>query len=213
MVEDRNGKVKARFVVRGNEERGDPRSDSPTASKDSFKTFLALSANEGFEVKTLDVTTAFLQGNPLDRDIYIEPPPEKADSSIVWKLKKACYGLYDASRRWYMAVRETLLSMGMKSVTGDDAFFYLNKKGKLHGLCVLHVDDFLIGGDSYFYDIVQNNLVDKFTFGKIEMEQFKFTGLNIQQTEEGIHVDQDEYVKSIKPIKFGQFITFIRKLF
>ena len=56
VIEDKNGKVKARFVVKGNEERGDPRSDSPTASKDSFKTFLALSANEEFEIKSLDVS-------------------------------------------------------------------------------------------------------------------------------------------------------------
>ena len=117
--------------MKGNEERGDPRSDSPTARKDSFKTFLALSANEGFEIKSLDVTTAFLQGYPLEREVFIKPPPEKAEPAQIWQLKKACQGLYDASRRWYMAVRETLLSMGMKSVSGDDAFFYLSNNGKL----------------------------------------------------------------------------------
>ena len=205
VVEDKNGKVKARFVVKGNEERGDPRSDSPTASKDSFKTFLSLSANEGFQLKSLDVTTAFLQGYTLDRDIYIKPPPEKANPGKVWKLRKACYGLYDASRRWYMAVRETLLSMGMKSVSGDDAFFYLNKNGELHGLCILHVDDFLLGGNQYFYNLVQSKLIGKFTFGKIEIEKFKFTGLNVQQTSEGILVDQNDYIQSIKPIKIDKF--------
>ena len=119
VVEKPDGTLKSRFVVKGNEERGDPRSDSPTASKDSFKMFLAISANEKFELKSLDVTTAFLQGYPLERYVFIKPPPEKAEPGKIWKLKKACYVLYDASRRLYMAVRETLLSMGMKSVSGD----------------------------------------------------------------------------------------------
>ena len=201
VVEDKNGKVKARFVVKGNEERGDPRSDSPTASKDSFKTFLALAANEGFELKSLDATTAFLQGYPLDRDVYIKPPPERATPGKIWRLKKACYGLYDASRRWYMAVRETLLSLNMKSVSGDDAFFYLTIDGKLSGLCILHVDDFLLGGNTEFYKLIQRSLIGRFTFGKIEIEKFKFMGLNIQQTTDGILVDQNEYIQSIKPIE------------
>jgi hypothetical protein len=104
-----------------------------------------------------------------------------------------------------MAVRETLLGMGMKKLSGDDAFFYLSMNGELAGLCILHVDDFLLGGNSYFYSLVKSKLIGKFTFGKIEIEKFKFTGLNVQQTEEGISVDQNEYIQSIKPIKVDKF--------
>ena len=32
------------------------------------------------------------------------------------------------------------------------------------------------------------------------MEKFKFTGLNIQQKDGAIFIDQDDYVKSIEPI-------------
>ena len=83
---------------------------------------------------------------------------------------------------------------------------------KLHGLCVLHVDDFLIAGNQWFYELVKTNLVDKFTFGKIEMEKFKFTGLNIQQTKDGIFIDQDSYIRSIKPIKLDKFCDKSAKL-
>ena len=123
VVQDRNGKIKARFVVKGCQEKSDPRSDSPTASKDSFKLFLSLAANENFALKTLDVTSAFLQGYPLERDVFIKPPLEKSQTGKVWKLKKSCYGLYDASRKWFLAVKESLKSMKMKSLSGDDAFF------------------------------------------------------------------------------------------
>ena len=61
------------------------------------------------------------------------------------------------------------------------------------GVCVLHVDDFLLVGNPYFYSLVKSKLIGKFTFGKIEIEKFKFTGLNVQQTDEGILVDQNEY--------------------
>ena len=36
-----------------------PQSDSLTAQKDSFKTFLAIAANESFQIKTLDVMAFF----------------------------------------------------------------------------------------------------------------------------------------------------------
>ena len=101
--------MKARFVVKGCQEETDPRSDSPTASKDSLKLFFTIAANESFSLKSLDVTSAFLQGYPLQRDVFIHPPQERKVEGVVWKLKKSCYGLYDASRNWYLAVIATLL--------------------------------------------------------------------------------------------------------
>ena len=99
VVQEKGDNVKARFVVKGCHERGNPRSDSPTASKDSLKLFLSIAANEDFTIKSLDVTSAFLQGYPLDRDVFITPPKEEAKPGKVWKLLKSCYGLNDASRR------------------------------------------------------------------------------------------------------------------
>ena len=71
---DETRKIKARLCVRGFEEFVHPQSDSPTASNDSFRVFLAISANEGFDIKSLDVTSAFLQGYPLKRDVFVFPP-------------------------------------------------------------------------------------------------------------------------------------------
>ena len=70
---------KARLVVKGFEEEVYPHSDSPTASRESFKTFLALAAIQIFHIKNMDVKSAFLQGTPLDREVYMEPQ---------WELKK-----------------------------------------------------------------------------------------------------------------------------
>lgn len=58
--------------------------------------------------------------------------------------------------------------MSMKSLSGDDALFYCIKDGKLVGICLLHVDDFLIGGTESFHELVKEKLIKRFTFGKIE---------------------------------------------
>ena len=64
-----------------------------------MKLFLAISANDNFKLKSLDVTSAFLQGEKLDRDVYVIPPLEARKPGILWKLQKSAYGLYDASRK------------------------------------------------------------------------------------------------------------------
>ena len=66
------------------------------------------------------MTSAFLQGSPLDRDVYMEPPKEMKKRGKVWKLKKSAYGLYDASRKWYLAVKKELIDIRMSSISGDD---------------------------------------------------------------------------------------------
>ena len=83
ITEKDGGKIKGRLCVCGFQEKIYPQSDSPTALKDSFKTFLAIAANESFEIKTLYVTAAFLQGHPLERDVFVWPPPERAEEGLV----------------------------------------------------------------------------------------------------------------------------------
>ena len=84
----------------------------------------------------MDVKSAFLQGTPLNREVYMEPAVEYKKPGIVWKLKKTVYGLYDASRSWYFAVKKELSSFGRKSMSGDDAFFSIRKNGYLFGMTI-----------------------------------------------------------------------------
>ena len=72
----------------------------------------------------------------------------------------------------------------MRSVSGDDEFFTMNKDGDLFRMTVLHVDDFLVAGNPQFVKTMSSTLKKIFTFGKTEFDRFKFTGLNIEQTEE-----------------------------
>ena len=202
VITDKGETEKARLCVRGFEEDIYPRSDSPTASGEAMKLFLAISANKSFNLKSLDVTSAFLQGETLERDVYVIPPPEARKYGKIWKLRKSAYGLYDASRKWFLAVKAQLLEMGMKSVSGDDAVFSKHDtEGNLTGMCILHVDDFLVGGTEAFEKLLNLKLKRRFTFGRTETGSFKFTGLNIEQKKSGISVDQIEFIQSLKPIQ------------
>ena len=51
---------------------------------------------------------------------------------------------------------------------------------KLVGFCILHVDDFLVAGSSDFLRGLDRKLNERFKFGKVESNRFKFTGLNIE---------------------------------
>ena len=42
----------------------------------------------------------------------------------------------------------------MKKLDGDEAFYLKHVDGKLKGMILLHVDDFLIGGDEDFVETV-----------------------------------------------------------
>ena len=57
--------IKARLVLKGFQEKECPRSDVPTISRDTWKLQLAIAANEGFNLKSIDITSAFLQGKEI----------------------------------------------------------------------------------------------------------------------------------------------------
>ena len=91
LKEDHDGmksQIKSRHVVRGFQEDEEPRSDSPTLSKEALKVMKAIAANENFPIRALDVTNAFLQGKPLEREAFVEPPRDLKKPGVIWKLKK-----------------------------------------------------------------------------------------------------------------------------
>eukprot|EP00794_Sanderia_malayensis_P021304 gene21304-23381_t len=74
---DGTKRTKARLVARGFEEQLiDKRFDSPTASRQSLRLiFMAASAME-WELHSLDIASAFLQGKEIDRRVLVRPPDE-----------------------------------------------------------------------------------------------------------------------------------------
>ena len=79
-----------------------PQSDSPTVLEESFKMLMAVAANSNFKLASVNIRATFLQSRTLDRDVFVEPPPDIKKQGVIWKLKKPLYGLDDASRKFWL---------------------------------------------------------------------------------------------------------------
>lgn len=199
--------IKARLVARGFEENisgNDIRVDSPTAGKAVLRIFIALLSLKSWKCYSIDVKAAFLQGNKFERDVHLKPPKE-ANNAIgkLWKLKKCVYGLNDASRVWYFTVRAVLLNLGCVQLQTDQAMFYWYHNGKFSGLFLMHVDDFIWGGNEEFESHVINKIKSKFEIGNQGCGIFKYIGLDIKQANSCITVDQKAYLDSIRPVNIS----------
>ena len=193
--------IKARLVVRGFEEESDVKSDSPTVHKDSLRLFLAAAATQGFDLHSIDIKAAFLQGQNIDRDIFVQPPQECTSSkNTVWKLNKCVYGLTDASRNWYLSVKKELVDLNCEQSKLDPALFYWHRDGKLDGLFLMHVDDFLWSGSDVFEKKVIDPLRTKFLCGKESECSFRYIGLDIGQEGSQIYLHQQDYAEELRQV-------------
>ena len=194
-------KIKARYCLRGFKEYVKPRSDSPTVDRVSTKLLYAIAGNEGWRMESIDVTAAFLQGSELDREIFVQPPKEAKMDGFLWKMKKAAYGLYDASRRWWIRVMEVMQSLGGRTLVGDESLIYFHRDGKLIGLISLHVDDFQGTGNETFFTEVMDVLCKSFKISKREIQNFRFTGVDVKGLENGnVEISQESYVVALQKV-------------
>ena len=79
----------------------------------------------------------------------------------------------------------------------DPALFLYKVNGKLAGFVAMHIDDFLHAGNSDFDKHVMDGLRSRFVPGKVEEKSFRYIDFDINQSEEGIVIDQDDYVQKI----------------
>merc|ERR1712115_7961 len=196
-----NHAYKARIVAKGFQELDQPQSDSPTATKESFKLLMALSANFNSKIASMDIRAAFLQAKTLDREVFVRPPKDQEKEGVIWKLLKPLYGLDDTSRKFYLKVRETLKKLKLNTLLGDDTVYYQHKNGKLIGMILSHVDDFTIAGTQEFVNRIVKGIKRKFTVSKVEENNFRFKGLDVKTNDEQIEISMEDYADSINEIK------------
>ena len=123
-----------------------------------------------------DVKTAFLQGDPEEREqpLYLLPPQDgitklaKTFTAKLYLVRGNIYGLANAPRTWCRHVIATLLRAGYVQSSLDKMLFFLYKKldGSKHpvlcAVAIVYVDDFLLTHDSR-YD--RNHLLQLFKWG------------------------------------------------
>ena len=131
---------------------------------------LSLSIICNWEIKFSDVSAAFLHADTLGIPYVYPPDTEKLqDTTKVWKLKKALYGLKSWPKAWYQHIVSILSSLGWERCYKDECVFILrdkkrprDKQGRfinseinpqthvrnvpLRGIIVVYVDDLIAAG-------------------------------------------------------------------
>ena len=151
-----------------------------------------------WEIKSLDIKSAFLQGQPINSEIFLKPPKE-AGADKLWKLLITVYGLCDAP--WasrYLRIKEVLEKSVMLKSKFDDAIFYWLSNGKLEGLLCCYVDNFAWGSPINFEKQIINVLKETFSVSSQESETFKCLGLYIDQKNNVITLQQILYINELK---------------
>ena len=108
---------------------------------------LSAIASKQWNLKSIDIKRAFLQGNAIDRDVLIRPPDE-AETDKLWHLKKCVYGLADAPRKWYLTLKEKLTEFGCVVsdwwmwLSDSCSFFSIQFHGGVESVrfCLLFID-------------------------------------------------------------------------
>ena len=197
VLTEKEGAIRARLTARGYEEETNVRSDSPTVQSTSMRFLLMLTAIKKWTICSTDIKSAFLQGQTLDREVYIKPPRESNSPNKLWKLNKCLYGLNDASRKWFEEMERRFDELGFHKSCQDPALYIYKKKGKILGIVALHVDDFMHAGDDNFRKNIMPKLLKGLVVGSTEETEFTYTGFTITQDSKGITIDQDAYLDSI----------------
>ena len=96
---------------------------TPVAKFASLQTVLAMAAAEDMEVHSMDVPSAFLNGD-LDEETYMAQPkglaaPGQEHLVCLCRLKKLLYGLKQSPRQWYQKLHSTLSDLGFSCCASD----------------------------------------------------------------------------------------------
>ena len=144
-------RYKARLVAQGFSQR--PGWDytecfSPTYRIAALRLILALSAFEDLELRSVDISNAFLHG-VLEEEIYMKQPEgfQQGPKDYVLPLAKAIYGLKQGGRQWNKVLHKVLISLGFKRLESDRAI-YVYAKDDVRIIVPVFVDDITMASKS-----------------------------------------------------------------
>ena len=168
--------------------------ESPTCFKDTFCALLGLTIQNDWELQGIDIKTAFLQEEHIDREVFvIRSPKSNTAEGYLWKLK-CIYGLSDASLKWYLRVKNSVNSnSGTISKVDPSLFLWYNESDELIGYILVHVDDFLFAGNIDFH----KTIITKFNYLGLNVTiiaQLHSTNISTFKTE--IHTDREKELTS-----------------
>lgn len=189
-----DGTKKARLVAKGFQiEKEDPLNPlyAPVARMATIRMIMSLATQQNWELKQLDIPTAFLNGT-LETDIYIKPPRGiNVNKDKVLKLNRALYGLRDSPKCWNNKFDTVANSYGFKR-SDHDFCLYCNE----HVWLIIYVDDIVVTGKSKEIQKTVKWLKDE--FNAKEMGDIKeFLGMSIKRDEHSLKINQSALVSKV----------------
>ena len=195
--------VKSRVVVKGYKQLIEDKDDTfaSTPSFVTLKLLLTLALSRHWYCIGADVSTAFLHALWSGETTYVWPPEEfYPQGGVLWKLKKALYGLKNSPKLWqdhFANVMKKLDFVRCKS----DANSYKHEDCQLYVLC--YVDDLLIVGNKdkvmSTFNMLSTELVMKQTGQLVnEGDKLDFLGRQLVRASDSILITMDtSYVGKI----------------
>ena len=213
--------AKSRLILPGHTdpELGLHRTDSPTTSTLAVIVCAILARCLDWGTEVFDVTTAFLSGKELTRELYARAPREglPAIQEERWPrirplalilVIKGAYGLTEAPRLWYLRAREILAGIGFVELTFARATFVCWAGNRPVAFLTLHVDDGMLHGDhaSPEYQRIRRELDKQFRakFWKTVNQKVAvaYLGMSWALDKNGCMViEMDEYINEIRPME------------
>ena len=171
--------------------------------RDTLNIIKTIVGIKNYEIYSLDIKNAFLQGDKSERDVFMKPPPEYSVPGTLWRLRKSVYGMVEAARKWWDRISQRLTEIKCTQSKLDPCLFIISdKSGKLTGLIVIFVDDLKIAGSRELCEMMIRDIGKSFEIGRVEKNEFVYTGLNVKKTGDGITTDQVKYINDLKPAIF-----------
>ena len=77
----------------------------------------------------------------------------------------------------------------------------MDQDRELIGAVITHVDDFTLAGTEEFIDKVLEVINRELTVSKVEKDRFRYTGIDVCATDNGIEIKIEDYMESLEEVK------------
>ena len=198
-----SGRLKARICPRGDLDRDKEqlRVDAPTALPTHVRLFCSLAASKKWEIRSCDVTTAFLQTGPMDRAIFIKPPHEMINfmgvpADTIWRMQVTVYGLVEGPFKWSKHLSKLFGDFGLTSTLGQVIFY------KDDFVVLRQVDDLLYAGTPNLLAAFENYFRNQVQVGTWGTGKFVFNGVTLKQLDDySILFSQNDTVRQLQEVE------------